>query len=342
MRKKKTLLIILAILVLLGCAGAGLTYYYFFNPIIRINQTTYIYIDSHDNLNTVMQKIEKEGNARQLQGFKWMAAYYKYGENIRTGKYALQAEDNTWNLFRRLSVGQQTPINLIVPSARTLDRLAASVSKQLMLDSIDIAAPLADSLFCAQLGYTQQNVSCLFIPNTYQVYWNISPESFFKRMQRENKAFWNEERLEQAKQIGFTPEEVVTIASIVEEETANNAEKPIVAGLYINRLHKGMLLQADPTIKFALQDFTLKRILYKHLEVDSPYNTYLYEGLPPGPIRIPSIVGIESVLHYARHNYLYMCAKEVFSGTHHFTSSLAQHNLNAQRYQRELNRRRIK
>ncbi len=342
MKKKRLLFIILAIVLIIGSTCAGIAYYYLFSPIIGTKQTTYIYIDNQDTVESIIQKIKKEGNVKQLQGFEYMASYYGYKEHIKTGRYAIHPNDNSLQLYRRLSRGQQTPINLIIPSVRTIDKLAQSISKQLMLDSIDIAAPLTDSIFCAQLGYTPQTIACLFIPNTYEVYWNISPEGFFKRMQKENRNFWNKNRLEEAEAIGFTPEEITIIASIVEEETANNQEKNIIAGLYINRLHKGMLLQADPTVKFAMQDFTLKRILNVHLTIDSPYNTYKYAGLPPGPIRIPSISGIESVLHYARHNYLYMCAKEDFSGTHNFTSSLTQHNINAQRYQRELNRKRIK
>ena len=163
-----------------------------------------------------------------------------------------------------------------------------------------------------------------------------------QRMVKEHKAFWNEKRLKQAQDIGLTPIEVSTLASIVEEETANQTEKPMVAGLYINRLKKGMLLQADPTVKFSLQEFGLKRILFKHLEVDSPYNTYKYAGLPPGPIRIPSYQGLESVLNYTKHNYIYMCAKEDFSGTHNFAVTSAQHAANARKYQQALNRRGIR
>ena len=199
-----------------------------------------------------------------------------------------------------------------------------------------------DTTYISKLGYTKETLPALFIPNTYEVYWNMSNEDFMQRMVKEHKAFWNEKRLKQAEAIGLTPIEVATLASIVEEETANNAEKPMVAGLYINRLKKGMLLQADPTVKFSMQDFGLKRILYKHLEVDSPYNTYKYAGLPPGPIRIPSYQGLESVLNYTKHNYLYMCAKEDFSGTHNFAVTSAQHEANARRYQQALNRKGIR
>ena len=231
---------------------------------------------------------------------------------------------------------------LTVGSVRTLDRMARNVARQLMIDSTEVARLMADTAYIRSIGYSKETLPALFIPNTYEVYWNLSAEELMQRMVKENKAFWNDKRMNQAKAIGLTPIEVATLASIVEEETANQNEKPMVAGLYINRLQRGMLLQADPTVKFSLQEFGLKRILYKHLEVDSPYNTYKYAGLPPGPIRVPSYQGLESVLNYTKHNYLYMCAKEDFSGTHNFAVTSAQHAANARRYQQALNRKGIR
>jgi UPF0755 protein len=245
-------------------------------------------------------------------------------------------------LHRRLSMGYQTPVKLTIGSVRTLDRMARNASRQLMIDSVEIATLLNDTAFIRKMGYTKETLPALFIPNTYEVYWNMSAEDFMARMQKEHKAYWNEKRMKQAEAIGLTPIEVATLASIVEEETANHAEKPMVAGLYINRLKRGMLLQADPTVKFSMGDFELRRILYRHLEVDSPYNTYKYAGLPPGPIRVPSYQGLESVLNYTKHNYLYMCAKEDFSGTHNFAVTNAQHAANARKYQQALNKRGIR
>lgn len=342
-KKNRTLLwIAILILALAGAGGAGSVYYYFFSQPFQLAETTYIYIDRDDNLDSVYHKIIRNGHPRNMSGFRYLAQRGQYGEHIRTGRYAIKPSDNMRYLFRRLSMGYQTPINLTVPSVRTIDRMARAVSRQLMIDSLDIAQLVTDSAYCAQMGYTRETLPSLFIPNTYEVYWNMSADDFMKRMQKEHAAFWNAQRLQKAQSIGLTPEEVSTLASIVEEETANGAEKPIVAGLYINRLKKGMLLQADPTVKFGLQDFGLKRILFKHLEVDSPYNTYKHAGLPPGPIRIPSIQGLESVLDHAQHDYIYMCAKEDFSGTHNFASTAAQHQANARRYQQALNRRNIK
>ena len=340
-KKTKKILIGASLAILLfGIAGIAHIYYYFFAQPFRLQETTYIYIDRDDNLDSVYNKVIIAGNPKQMHGLEAQVQYKGY--TIKTGKYAIKPTDNMRYLYRRLSMGYQTPIKLTVGSVRTLDRLARNISRQLMIDSCEIADILNDTAYISKLGYTKETLPALFIPNTYEVYWNMSDEDFMQRMVKEHKAFWNEKRLKQAETIGLTPIEVATLASIVEEETANNAEKPMVAGLYINRLKKGMLLQADPTVKFSMQDFGLKRILYKHLEVDSPYNTYKYAGLPPGPIRIPSYQGLESVLNYTKHNYLYMCAKEDFSGTHNFAVTSAQHAANARRYQQALNRKGIR
>ena len=339
-KNKKILVGSLLVAILLGIAGIAHIYYYFFAQPFQITDTTYIYIDRDDDVDSVYHKIIEVGNPKQMHGFKSLVRYQGY--NVKTGRYAIKPTDNMRYLHRRLSMGYQTPIKLTVGSVRTLDRIARNTARQLMVDSCEIATLLNDTAYIRKIGYTKETLPALFIPNTYEVYWNMSVEDFMQRMLKEHKAFWNEKRLKQAEAIGLTPIEVSTLASIVEEETANQAEKPMVAGLYINRLKKGMLLQADPTVKFSLQEFGLKRILFKHLEVDSPYNTYKYAGLPPGPIRVPSYQGLESVLNYTKHNYLYMCAKEDFSGTHNFAVTSAQHAANARKYQQALNRRGIR
>ena len=210
-----------------------------------------------------------------------------------------------------------------------------------MLKGDTLLRLMNDSAWCASMEFNRQTIVAMFIPNTYEVYWNVSPERFMARMKREYKAFWNASRQEKAQAAGLSPVEVSVLASIVEEESAAVDEYPVIAGLYLNRLKAGIPLQADPTVKFAVGDFSLRRILDKHLEVDSPYNTYKYAGLPPGPIRIPSIQALDAVLNYTKHRYLYMCAKEDFSGRHNFAVTLAEHNRNAARYRSELNRRKI-
>ena len=343
MRKKKIsiLLGIFAILLFIAIVCTGTVYYYLFAQQFHPPKTTYIYIDRDDTVDSVYNKVKIQGHLKKITGFKWMVKWRDYHKHIHTGRYVVRPGENVYHVFSRFYRGYQEPMNLTIGSVRTIDRLARSIGKQLMIDSIEIARQLFDSTFQSKLGYDSKTIPCLFIPETYQVYWDMSVDDFFQRMQKEHERFWNNERLARATAIGMTPEEVCTLASIVEEETNNNEEKPLVAGLYINRLQKDMPLQADPTIKFALQDFALRRITNENLKVNSPYNTYTNTGLPPGPIRIPTKKGIDSVLNYTKHNYIYMCAKEDFSGTHNFASNYADHMANARKYWKALNERKI-
>ena len=315
-------------------------YLMFLHPTFSIQETAYLYVDHDDTPDSVAAKIKSTGHPGIAAGFPVLSAIGGY--TVKSGRYAIRPEDHMLSLYRRLRQGRQAPVRLTIPTARTMDRLAGTLSKKLMLDSATVARSLADSAFCHRYGYDTATIACLFIPNTYEVYWNIGLDPFMQRMQKEYKTFWNQERLDKAKAAGLTPEEVATLASIVDEETANNAEKPAVAGMYVNRLRRGMPLQADPTIKFALRDFSLRRIYHGHLEVESPYNTYRNPGLPLSPIRIASIAGIEAVLNYTRHDFLYMCAKEDFSGTHNFARTYQEHLANAAKYSAALNRRGIK
>lgn len=340
-KKKKILIALTAIFFIVCIAGIGIIYYHLLYPQFHPTQTVYVYVDRDDTADSIYNKVKTKGHPGSLTGFRWMAKYRKLEKTIHTGRYAIRPGENVYHVYSRISRGYQEPVNLTIGSVRTLDRLAHNVAKQLMIDSTEIATLLFDSIFQQKMGYDKETMACMFIPETYQVYWDMSADSFFERMQKEHKKFWNNERLAKAQAIGMTPEEVCTLASIVEEETNNNGEKPMVAGLYINRLQRGMPLQADPTIKFALQNFGLRRITNENLQVESPYNTYTNTGLPPGPIRIPSAKGIDSVLNYAKHNYIYMCAKEDFSGTHNFASNYADHIANARKYWKALNERKI-
>lgn len=292
-----------------------------------------IYIDRDDTMDSVKIKSEI--------GWRWDIYSKVFSTHPRTGRYRVEPDMTCLQLFRLLRNGTQEPMNLVVPTSRTMDRLASALSQSLMVDSAEIAQALTDSIYCETHGYTTATIPALFIPNTYEVYWDISVDKLVERMQKENSLFWTAERKAKAEALGLTHEQVATLASIVDEETANNGEKPMIAGLYLNRLRLGMKLQADPTVKYAVGDFTLRRILGKHLLTESPYNTYRIYGLPPGPIRIASIVGLEAVLNPAEHNYLYMCAKEDFSGTHNYARTLAEHYQNARRYIRALNERGI-
>ena len=321
---------------------AGFTYCYLFSGLSKSAKTEYVYIDSDDTQDSVFSKIHPIANAIPMSGFSTLARHSGYADHIRTGRYAIHPGEGALMVFRHLKNGQQTPVSLTIPEVRTIDRLAGSLARKLMLDSADVAIHLSDSAYCARWGYDTATVAALFVPNTYDIYWNVGLDRLMERMEKENQKFWNDERRGKAEAMGMTPVEVATMASIIDEETANNAEKPMIAGMYYNRLKAGMPLQADPTIKFALKDFALRRIYHKLLYIDSPYNTYRYEGLPPGPIKIASIAGIDAVLNHVENDYLYMCAKEDFSGTHNFARTYQEHLQNAARYTKALNERGIK
>ena len=333
--KKKILWAGAVLLVILaGCAVFAYSLMTSKAPNSGDEQGRLIFIDRDDTADSVKVKSEL--------GWRWSIYNKVMGYKPRTGRYRVLPGMTCLQLYRTLRNGVQEPMNLVVPTSRTMDRLASVLSQSLMVDSAEIASALTDSSYCVTHGYTTATIPALFIPNTYEVYWDISVDKLVERMQQEHNRFWTSDRKAKAEACGLTAEQVATLASIVDEETADDGEKPMIAGLYLNRLRIGMPLQADPTVKFAVGDFTLRRILNKHLKVESPYNTYLHEGLPPGPIRIPSIAGLEAVLDHAEHSYLYMCAKEDFSGTHNFATTLSEHYQNARRYVRALNERGIK
>ncbi|MCM1079843.1 MAG: endolytic transglycosylase MltG [Bacteroidales bacterium] len=329
---------ILAVVVLC-CA---LVAFLLFAPMLNRHDTCYVYVDADDNIDSVYSKMDTLVHGWSFVAFKGLASVLRYDAHVRTGRYALDGGTGALQMLRHMRNGQQAPVMLTIPSVRTLDRLAAEISKRLMMSGEELMTALEDEGICEKYGLDTLTIQCLFIPNTYDVYWNTSVEKFLDRMKKESDRFWTVERRAKAEAAGMTPSEVVTMASIVDEETANNAEKPMVAGMYVNRLKTGMPLQADPTIKYAWRKFDLKRIYNKLLFIESPYNTYRNTGLPPGPIRIPSVAGIDAVLNHVRHDYLYMCAKEDFSGTHNFAVTYAEHLKNAAKYTAALNARGIK
>lgn len=340
--KRNILIGIIVFLVLLLAGTAFWGYRLAWAPNFNPTETVYLYIGKDKNFDDLCRQLIDSAGCNRIGTFKQLAGLLKYPAHIRTGRYAVEPGMNNLDLLNDLRRGHQVATRLTFNNIRFKDDLAERLDEQLMLDKDEILALLNDSAYCDSLGFTTETINAMFIPNTYEVYWNIPADKLMQRMRREYKAFWTDKRLEKAKALGLTPVEVAILASIVEEETAATDEYPIVAGLYLNRLHRGIPLQADPTVKFAVGDFTLQRILFQHLEIESPYNTYKYAGLPPGPLRIPTIKGMDSVLNYMKHNYLYMCAKEDFSGRHNFAATLAEHNRNANRYRAELNRRKIR
>lgn len=334
-------------LVILGL-GVGLVWVYklykdIYKPNVTISgdKETYLYIRTGSDYEDVLETLQDNNYVKDTSSFNWLAKRMEYPDNVKPGRYQIERNMSNRKLINMLRAGIQKPVKLVFHNIRTTNQLASVISRQIEADSVSLVKILNSNSKAENYGFSKEAFISMFIPNTYEFYWNTSAEEFCDRMLKEYKKFWNETRREKAAKIDYNPVEVTIIASIVEEETQYNPEKPIIAGVYINRLRRGMALQADPTVKFAVGDFTLRRILDKHTAIESPYNTYRQPGLPPGPICIPSISSINAVLNYQRHEYIYFCAKDDFSGSHAFAKTLHQHNLNADAYRRALNQRRI-
>lgn len=306
------------------------------------NKDEFVNIPSNSNFLDVVQILSSKGMLINVNSFTWVAEQKKYINNIKPGRYHIDRELNNNDLVNKLRSGDQEPVILTFNNLRNKEQLAGKVSSLLEVDSIEILDYITQSSFQKPLKLNNDNVACLFIPNSYEFYWNSSAKQFTKRMLREYKNFWNEDRRRKAEKIGLNQYQVSILASIVEkEQNIKIDERPMIAGLYLNRLKKRMRLESDPTLVFILDDYSIQRVLDKDKKIKSPYNTYLQKGLPPGPICIPSINAIDAVLNPKKHNYIFMCAKEDFSGYHNFAKNYAQHRINARKYQRALNKRKI-
>ncbi len=300
-----------------------------------------LYIPTGSGFEDVIQLLAANNILRDTNSFRWLAERKNYPNHVHPGKYKITDGLSNNQLVGLLRSGRQEPVKLVFNNIKTAQKLAGTVSTQIEADSLEILSIFWDTALLAEHQLSRETVFGVFIPNTYEIYWNTSASQFLERMIREYRIFWNEKRLAQARKIGLTPMEVMTLASIVDEETLKMEEEERVAGLYMNRLKQGIRLQADPTVKFAAGDMSITRVLNKHLAIESPYNTYRNGGLPPGPVVIASVSAINAVLKYERHNYLYMCAREDFSGYHNFARTLSQHNKNARSYRKALDRRKI-
>ena len=299
-------------------------------------------IPQNSTFESVWDTLKKNDVVNDELSFKFISKFMKYPGHIKPGRYIIKKNSGNYNTIVKLRSGDQDPINLTFNNVRLRKDLVHKIGTKFEFDSTAFQKVLFDSSLAKQYGFTDETFMCMFIPNTYDVFWNVEPKKIFDRMKFEYDKFWTADRKAKAKEIGLTPIEVSILASIVEEEQARkDDEKPKVAGLYINRLHKNMQLQADPTIKFALQDFAIKRVLNVHLAVKSPYNTYINTGLPPGPIRLANLASIDAVLNYAKHDYLYMCASPDLNGYHIFAKTYEEHLNNAKLYQQALNKMKI-
>jgi len=338
-KMNKVLIILVTIAFIIAGLRAYQLYRYVFEDNVRNPGT--ITIPYEATFDQVLDSLRAKEILKNEKAFIWVAKKKDYPHSIKPGRYLFQAGRNTNSIVNMLKAGNQKAVSIVFNNLRFMEELAGKVSRYLAADSSTLLAHLTDSSVVSKMGFDKYSFHAMFIPNTYELYWTTTPEKFTERMKVEYDRFWNGERAKKAEILGLTPVEVTTVASIVQEETVKEDEKPIVAGLYLNRIKKGIPLQADPTIKFALGDFSIKRVLTKYLEIDSPYNTYKYAGIPPGPINFPEISSIEAVLNAREHNYLYMCAKEDFSGYHNFARTLREHSLNARRYQQALNKQKI-
>ena len=339
--RKKWVRGLIATLIVLAVVLLGSAYVVFYSA-FSSEEHAVIYINEGDTAEDVYKKVRETAHPRTMALFRWLCRAKGYEDKVRPGRYDMGKGIGVMTAVGNLRSGAQTPVMLTVPATHTTDRLAGKIAKHLRADSADFAQVFRDTVLLDSLGVNRQTLATLFLPNTYEVYWTVSPRQFLWRMKKEHDRFWEGSRERRAKKIGFTPTEVCVLASIVDQETRYKPEKPTIAGLYINRVRKGMKLEADPTVKFAMQDFALRRVLRRHLETDSPYNTYRYAGLPPGPICIPEGETIDAVLNYKETDYLFMCAKEDFSGSHNFARTFAEHDKNAKRYAAALNSRGIK
>jgi UPF0755 protein len=343
--KFRKVLISLLVIIALGAVGMGYELYLKFyqsNIYIKGAEKGFLYIPTGSDFNKVLQVINQNGCLINKTSFEWVARKLDYPKHIHPGKYLLKKGMSNKDLVFLLRSGKQVPVKLVLNGARTIPQLASKVSQQLEVDSVSIVNMLSNNDTMAQYGFNGANSMAMFIPNTYEFYWDTSAKGFLDKLIKGYNKFWNDTRLKKAESIGYTPMQVSVLASIIEQETHKNDEKPVVAGVYINRLHAGHKLEADPTLVFALGNFSVKRVLSAYKEIDSPYNTYMYAGLPPGPICMPSPSSIDAVLNYTKHDYFYFCAREDFSGYHNFAKTYDMQMKNAHIYQHELNKRNIK
>lgn len=342
-RPGRRLLVVILILLALAAAGGWVLYNAAFQPNTYTGdqEEIYITIPTGSNFEDVKRELYLHGLIVHRKSFELVAGLKKYENAIKPGRYKITRGMGNTELVNMLRSGSQEPVQVIFNNIRTADQLAGRISKQIEADSLSIINLLHDTAYLDSLGVTRTSLFTIMIPDTYEFYWTTTAREFIDRMKTESEKFWDRGRDEKLKTVNLNRHEVVTLASIVEKETNKNDEKPRVAGVYLNRLKKGWLLEADPTLVFAHGDFEMRRVLNIHKQIESPYNTYKYPGLPPGPICLPSVSSIDAVLNREQHDYMFFCAREDFSGYHNFARSLEQHNLNAWKYQQALNRRNI-
>lgn len=342
MSKRKIIFIVILVSMVISALTVAMVYDLLYGKKIRTGGNRVVLeLPEGASYPEVLDSVYNNFSINNPEVFEWISARKKYPQLIKPGRYLVDEDISYTGLINLLRSGRQAPVNVTFNNIRTIYDLAGRVGGRIAADSAEIADFLSDPSNYSEDGFTRETVISVFIPDTYQFFWNTDAGGFYERMLREYEKFWNEERLAKALALKLSPVEVSTLASIVDDEVSKPDEKPRIAGVYLNRLRRGIALQACPTIKFAMNDFTITRVLKVHLQYESPYNTYKYRGFPPGPIGCPSIEGIDAVLNAEKHDYLFFAAKADFSGYHNFSRTLAEHNRYAADYQRELNRRKI-
>ena len=336
----KIAIIVALVLLMVGLFFGFKFYKVYFSPNVTASEK-YLYIKTDGNLDDVFVTIKDKSILKDIGSFSQAAAKMDLALSLKPGRYKLTPGMNNRSLINMIKAGNQEPVNLKFQNIRRKQEFSGYLAKSLEPDSLAFIQLLDSAAFLEKQGFTTDNIYTMFIPNTYEMYWNTSPTEFFNKMKTEYDKFWNPERMKKAAALNMSPIQVSILASIVDAEAIYNNEMPIIAGLYLNRLKKGILLQADPTVIFANGDFTVKRVTYDLLKKDSKYNTYKYAGLPPGPIMMPSIKAVDAVLNKKDNNYIYMCAKEDFSGYHNFAETQQEHEINAKKYRDALNKRKI-
>jgi UPF0755 protein len=344
-RKKSTstLRIVLAIFGFLFVSFSYYAYQIVYTPNVDTKGSrAYIRIPEGASFEQVMDSVDKENVIIDKLSFRFMAKLMDYPKLIKAGHYELKNKATNYQLIADLRAGRQSPVKLTFTNVRLKRELTKKLSQDLSATQTQLDSLLASDRYVKSLGFDTTTILTMFIPNTYEMYWNTSATELMKRMKKEYDAFWTEQREAKAEALGLTKAQVSTLASIVQaEQSQHSDERPRIAGVYLNRLRKGIPLQADPTVVYAVGDFGIRRVLNVHLKTDSPYNTYKYKGLPPGPINLPAINSIDAVLNPEHHDYIYFCAKEDFSGYHSFAVNETEHLRNARRYQAALNQRNI-
>jgi UPF0755 protein len=338
---KKTKIYIILIITATVLTTSLSFYFYqaFFSPnaLTQQEQPYFLQVPKDATFKNVSDSLYTNNIIQDLITFSFVAKILGYQDAIKPGLYKIDPKMTNFNIVRRLKSGAQTPVRLTFNNIRTNEELLEKLTKNLEMTEEDFGALILNKEFINKYGFEPHNIIAMFIPNTYEVWWNVTPESLFDKMYQEYQKFWSDERLQKASKLNMTPLEVATLAAIVQAETQKADERPKVAGVYLNRLRINMPLQADPTLVYAAGDFTIKRVLNIHKAIDSPYNTYLYTGLPIGPINMPEISAIDAVLNHETHQYLYFCAKADFSGYHVFSQNFDEHLKNAVIYQKALN-----